>query len=113
LIGPFFGPALAGYIGAGTDWVISFGILTLFYGLSTILVLLFGYETYFIKGQECQRNTRLQSFFGIKTHNLPTLSTIAYWSKTLVVYIFKFPLLLTGIATMVNFCWPIGTPPSF
>ncbi|KAL3457189.1 polyamine transporter [Aspergillus heterothallicus] len=108
LIGPFAGPAIAGYIGAGSDWVVSFGILTLFYGLSTILVLIFGYETYFVKGQECQRNSRLQSFFGIKTHNLPTLPTVTYWTKTLIVYIFKFPMLLTGIATMVNFCWPIG-----
>ncbi|KAH8432916.1 putative MFS transporter [Aspergillus melleus] len=108
LIGPFLGPAIAGYIGAGSDWKTSFGILTLFYGLSTILILLFGYETYFVRGQECQRNSRILSMFGIKNHNLPVFSTITYWSKTLVVYIFKAPLLLTGIATMVNFCWPIG-----
>ncbi|KAL4792778.1 major facilitator superfamily domain-containing protein [Aspergillus venezuelensis] len=108
LIGPFLGPAIAGYIGAGTNWKVSFGMLTLFYGLSTILIFLFGYETYFVKGRQCQRNSRLQAIFGLKSHDLPVWSTVVYWTNTLVVYIFKFPLLLTGIATMVNFCWPIG-----
>jgi hypothetical protein len=46
--------------------------------------------------------------FGIKNHNLPVGRTLAYWTKILAIYIFKLPLLLTGIATMVNFCWPIG-----
>ncbi|KAL4983010.1 major facilitator superfamily domain-containing protein [Aspergillus falconensis] len=108
LIGPFLGPAIAGYTGARSNWKVSFGMLTLFYGLSTILIFLFGYETYFVKGRECQRNTRFQAIFGIRSHNLPVFSTVALWSKTLVVYIFKFPLLLTDIATMVNVCWPIG-----
>ncbi|CBF82176.1 hypothetical protein AN5284.2 [Aspergillus nidulans FGSC A4] len=108
LIGPFLGPAIAGYISAGSNWKVSFGMLTLFYGLSTILIFLFGHETYFVKGRQCQCNTRFQAIFGIKSHNLPVFSTVALWTKTLVVYIFKFPLLLTGIATMVNFCWPIG-----
>ncbi|GIC90468.1 putative MFS transporter [Aspergillus udagawae] len=75
------GPALAGYIGAGSNWKVSFGILTAFYALSTILIFLFG---------------------------RPVGRTLAYWTKILAIYIFKLPLLLTGIATMVNFCWPIG-----
>ncbi|GFF52093.1 hypothetical protein IFM46972_09453 [Aspergillus udagawae] len=102
------GPALAGYIGAGSNWKVSFGILTAFYALSTILIFLFGRETYYARGQQCQRNSRLQSMFGIKNHNLPVGRTLAYWTKILAIYIFKLPLLLTGIATMVNFCWPIG-----
>ncbi|KAK6828955.1 hypothetical protein RU639_003213 [Aspergillus parasiticus] len=108
LIGPFIGPALAGYIGAGSNWKVSFGILTVFYGISTILIFVFGYETYFVKGRQCQRNSRLQSILGIKNHNLPVGQTLGYWTKLLAIYIFKLPLLLTGIATMVNFCWPIG-----
>lgn len=108
LIGPFIGPALAGYIGAGSNWKVSFGILTVFYGISTILIFVFGYETYFVKGRQCQRNSRLQSILGIKNHNLPVGRTLGYWTKLLAIYIFKLPLLLTGIATMVNFCWPIG-----
>ncbi|OJI98584.1 hypothetical protein ASPVEDRAFT_80226 [Aspergillus versicolor CBS 583.65] len=108
LIGPFLGPCIAGYIGAGSNWSVSFGILTLFYGLSTVLIFAFGRETYFVKGRDCQRNSRLAAIFGIKSHNLPVLPTIGYSIKTLVIYIFKFPLLLTGISTMVNFCWPIG-----
>ncbi|BAE58752.1 unnamed protein product [Aspergillus oryzae RIB40] len=106
--GPFIGPALAGYIGAGSNWKVSFGILTVFYGISTILIFVFGYETYFVKGRQCQRNSRLQSILGIKNHNLPVGRTLGYWTKLLAIYIFKLPLLLTGIATMVNFCWPIG-----
>ncbi|KAJ5112931.1 hypothetical protein N7456_001465 [Penicillium angulare] len=43
LVGPFIGPAIAGYIGAGTNWRISFGVLTALYGLSTLLVVLFGW----------------------------------------------------------------------
>ncbi|RHZ70725.1 hypothetical protein CDV55_106914 [Aspergillus turcosus] len=108
LIGPFLGPALAGYIGAGSNWKVSFGILTAFYALSTILIFLLGHETYYVKGQQCQLNSRLQSMFGIKNHSLPAGRTLVYWTKVLALYTFKFPLLLTGIATMVNFCWPIG-----
>ncbi|PKX92340.1 putative MFS transporter [Aspergillus novofumigatus IBT 16806] len=108
LIGPFLGPALAGYIGAGSNWKASFGVLTAFYALSTVPIFLFGYETYYARGHQCQRNSRLQSMVGIKNHNLPVGRTLAYWTKTLAIHIFKFPLLLTGIATMVNFCWPIG-----
>ncbi|RAH47325.1 putative MFS transporter [Aspergillus brunneoviolaceus CBS 621.78] len=108
LVGPFLGPALAGYIGAGSNWKVSFGILTVFYGLSTLLVFVFGHETYYVPGRQYQRNSRLLSMVGVKNHNLPAGPTLLYWCKTMVIYIFKLPLLLTGIATMINFCWPIG-----
>ncbi|RAL07121.1 putative MFS transporter [Aspergillus homomorphus CBS 101889] len=108
LVGPFLGPALAGYIGAGSNWKVSFGILAVLYGLSTVLIFLFGYETYYVRGRQCQQNSRLLSMFGVRNHNLAPGPTLLHWCKTLVVYIFKTPLLLTGIATMVNFCWPIG-----
>ena len=84
-------------------------MLTLFYGLSTILIFLFGSETYFVPGQNAQRNSRLLSLFGIHTHNLSAIPTLWCWSKILIVYVLKLPLLLCGIATMVSFCWPIGT----
>ncbi|PYI32135.1 polyamine transporter [Aspergillus indologenus CBS 114.80] len=108
LVGPFLGPALAGYIGAASDWKVSFGILTVFYGLSTLLIFCFGHETYFVPGRQCQRNRRLLSMFGVRNHNVPAGPTLLYWCRTMLVYIFKAPLLLTGLATMVNFCWPIG-----
>ncbi|KAL4909166.1 hypothetical protein BDW74DRAFT_165777 [Aspergillus multicolor] len=85
LIGPFLGPAIAGYIGAGSDWVLSFGILTVLYGLSTIFIFPFGHGTYFAPGRECQRNTRLQAIFGNKSHDLPVLRMITLWTKTLLV----------------------------
>ncbi|OJJ95005.1 hypothetical protein ASPACDRAFT_55574 [Aspergillus aculeatus ATCC 16872] len=108
LVGPFLGPALAGYIRASGDWKVSFGILTVFYSLSTLLIFFFNYETYYVPGRQYQRNSRLLSMVGVKHHNLSAGPTLLYWCKTMVIYIFKLPLLLTGIATMVNFCWPIG-----
>ena len=48
LVGRTLFPALAGYILEGTgSWRDSFKILTGAYGFSTILILLFGYETYY------------------------------------------------------------------
>ncbi|RAH86727.1 hypothetical protein BO86DRAFT_394526 [Aspergillus japonicus CBS 114.51] len=108
LVLPSLGPALAGYIGAASDWKVSFGILTVFYGLSTVLIFCFGHETYFVPGRQCQRNRRLLPMFGVRNHNLPAGPTLLYWCGTMLVYIFKASLLLTGIVTMVNFCWPIG-----
>ncbi|KAI1831935.1 hypothetical protein DTO006G1_9429 [Penicillium roqueforti] len=107
LVGPFLGPAIAGYIGAGSDWRISFGVLTAIYGLSTVMVILFGYETYHKPGR-MNNQSRLASYFGIGNTLLPKVSTLIYWSRTVVVYVFKFPLLMTGIAILVTFTWPIG-----
>ncbi|KAJ5809094.1 uncharacterized protein N7503_001312 [Penicillium pulvis] len=106
LVGPFLGPAIAGYIGAGTNWRDSFGILTALYGLSTAMVLLFGRETFHVPGKPS--GSRIGSFFGVGNTELPKLATIADRSRTLIVYIFKLPLFLTGIAVMVTFTWPIG-----
>ncbi|KAJ6035779.1 hypothetical protein N7540_000058 [Penicillium herquei] len=106
LVGPFLGPAIAGYIDVGTNWRISFGILTALYGLSTAMVLLFGRETYYIPGQRSP--SRIGSYFGIGNTGLPKLTSLLAWSWTLVVYIFKFPLLFTGFAVLITFTWPIG-----
>lgn len=106
LVGPFIGPAIAGYIGAGTNWRISFGVLTALYGLSTLLVVLFGCETYYVPGKRAC--SRIRSYFGIGNTELPKLATLAYWCQTIVVYVFKFPLLMTGFAVLVTFLWPIG-----
>lgn len=113
LVGPFLCPAIAGYIGDATTWRISFAVLTALYALSTFLVLAFGRETYYTGNPP----SLLGSYFGIGNTKLPKLSTLGYWCKTLVVYVFKFPLLMTGMAILVTFTWPIGTsiltpPPS-
>lgn len=126
LVGPFLGPAIAGYIGAGSDWRTSFGVLTAIYGVSTAMVIFFGYETYHEPGRTAKQS-RLASYFGIGNTLLPKGSTLSYWSRTVVVYVFKFPLLMTGgygrsslqwhsltrilsigIAILVTFTWPIG-----
>lgn len=107
LVGPFLGPAIAGYIGAATNWVSSFGVLTSLYGLSTILVLLFGRETYYNPNKKSNPSL-LGSYFGIGNTDQPKLKTLGYWCKILAVYVFRFPLLMTGIAILVTFTWPIG-----
>ncbi|CAG8092752.1 unnamed protein product [Penicillium salamii] len=107
LVGPFLGPAIAGYIGAGTDWRTSFGVLTAIYGLSTMMVILFGYETNHVPEGKV-RSSRLTSYFGIGNTGLPKGTTLIYWSRKVVVYVFKFPLLMTGMTILVTFTWPIG-----
>ncbi|KGO67500.1 Major facilitator superfamily domain, general substrate transporter [Penicillium italicum] len=107
LVGPFLGPAIAGYIAAGSDWRTSFGVLTAIYGVSTAMVILFGYETYYEPGRTTKQS-RLASYFGSGNTTLPKGSTLSYWSRTVVVYVFKFPLLMTGMAILVTFTWPIG-----
>lgn len=94
LVGPFLGPAIAGYIGAGTNWRDSFGVLTALYGLSTLMVLLFGRETYYAPSKPVA--SRFGAYFGIGNTKLPKCSTLAYWCRKLVVYVFRFPLLMTG-----------------
>lgn len=106
MVGPFLGPALAGYIGAGTNWRDSFGVLTAIYGLSTLMVLVFGAETYYNPGKA--PTSRVGSYFGFGNTKLPKGSTLWHWCKVMVLYVFKFPLLMTGIAILVTFTWPIG-----
>jgi MFS family permease len=45
LIGPYLGPFLSGFIVEGLDWRNTFGVLAGFYGLSVIMIILFGDET--------------------------------------------------------------------
>lgn len=94
LVGPFLGPAIAGYIGAGTNWRDSFGVLTAIYGVSTFMVLAFGRETYYAPDKTPA--SRLGAYFGIGNTKLPKLAMLGYWCQKLVVYVFKFPLLMTG-----------------
>lgn len=107
MVGPFLGPAIAGYIGAGTNWRDSFGVLTAIYGLSTLTVLVFGAETYYNPGKA--PTSRVGSYFGVGNTKLPKGSTLWHWCEVMVLYVFKFPLLMTGIAILVTFTWPIGT----
>ncbi|EED15932.1 MFS transporter, putative [Talaromyces stipitatus ATCC 10500] len=118
LVGPFLGPAIAGYILVASQnrWIVSFGILTALYGLSTLLIMLFGYETYYDNHHNSHDNnkspmlTRIYSFIGLNnnTSHLVKRSTLLSESSTLLKLIFKLPLLLLGISVMINFCWPIG-----
>jgi hypothetical protein len=70
-------------------------VLTAIYGMSTVMVILFGYETYYKPGRTTNQS-RIASYFGIGNTLLPKGSTLRYWSRTVAVYVFKFPLLMTG-----------------
>ncbi|EEA22304.1 MFS transporter, putative [Talaromyces marneffei ATCC 18224] len=117
LIGPFLGPAIAGYILVASQyrWIIPFGVLTALYGVSTIMIMLFGHETYY-DHENSRPNIkrpmmkRIYSFIGLNNNNthLDRRTTLVSESSTLWKLIFRLPLLLTGINVMINFCWPIG-----
>ncbi|KIW62133.1 hypothetical protein, variant [Exophiala xenobiotica] len=109
LVGPFLFPALAGYILDGTgSWRDAFKVLAGFYGLSTILILAFGRETYYNKATGTQQTNRVKAFFGIGNTRLPKGATLSSSTVNIIKHIFTLPILLVGISTMVNFTWPIG-----
>lgn len=109
LVGPFLFPAIAGYILEGTgSWRDCFKVLTAFYGLSTILILTLGRETFYDKSTGTQQTNRVKAFFGIGNTNLPKGSTIASSTVNIIKLIFTPSLLLVGVSTMINFTWPIG-----
>jgi hypothetical protein len=113
---------LAGYIlvGSKDQWNISFGVLTALYAVSTLLIILFGHETYYNTNSSNSRHqlhpilSKLAPFIGLPSNNhitnLPKAKrdTLISQSATLAKLIFKLPLLLPGIGVMINFCWPIG-----
>jgi hypothetical protein len=76
--------------------MISFGALTALYGLSTVMIILFGYETHHRKGIANTSHSRLKSFVGVGSVVVPKTQTLLEQSKDLLVMIFNFPLLLTG-----------------
>lgn len=76
-----------------------------------------GYETYYHQDDATShRNNkhsmmnRVYSFIGLNNNNthLDKRSALVSESSTLLKLVFRLPLLLTGISTMINFCWPIG-----
>lgn len=98
LVGPFVGPALAGYLLQATGtWVGSFAVLAGLYAASTIAIAAFARETYYVRGQGTQEAPRWKSFFGLgNTGKLGKTATVVAQSKAVVVMIFRLPLLLVG-----------------
>jgi len=97
LVGPFMGPALAGYLGTAIDWRGAFAVLVALYAVSTILVLIFGRETYFDSSSGVTKGpTFVKSLLGkggALAVRRPSLSGTA---TTLIKCIFRIPLLLVG-----------------
>ncbi|OQV05682.1 hypothetical protein CLAIMM_10375 isoform 2 [Cladophialophora immunda] len=109
LVGPFLFPALAGYILQGTgSWRDCFKVLTGFYGFSTLMILAFGYETYYNRSTGVQQTNRVKSFLGIGNTNLPKAKTLSESTINIIKLTFTLPILLVGLSTMINFTWPIG-----
>lgn len=109
LIGPFLFPALAGYILEGTQsWRDCFKVLAGLYAFSTVMILVFGYETYHDRTSGAQQVSRVQTFFAIgNTQNPKTKLFSASMSNTMRL-MFAPPILLIGLSTMINCTWPIG-----
>jgi hypothetical protein len=63
--------------------------------MSTIMVILFGYETYYMPGKT-SGHSRLASHFGIGNTGLPKVPTLLYSCREVVTYVLRFPLLMTG-----------------
>lgn len=98
LVGPFLGPAIAGYILHGTGkWESSFAVLAGLYGASTLAILALGRETFYHKDLNTQEAPRWKSLLGLgNTGTLNKVSTIVEQSKALVIMIFTPPMLLVG-----------------
>lgn len=109
LVGPFLFPAIAGYILEGTgSWRDCFKVLTGLYGFSTLLILLFGRETYYNRASGTQQTNRVKAFFGVGNTKLPKRRTLASSTVNIVKLTLTPPILLVGLSTMINFTWPIG-----
>jgi MFS family permease len=109
LVGPFLGPALAGYLFEATSsWRAVFGILTGLYAISTLMVLAFARETYFNHQTHYHQNSRVHSFLAVRNTDLPKISTFTASIARINKLIITPPILLTGIATLILFTWPIG-----
>jgi MFS family permease len=97
IVGPFLGPALAGYLADAMDWHDTFAVLVFLYAISTILVVAFGKETYYAPNRgSAPAPTFLQSI----TSRGGTLAlyrpSFKLSSKITLKYIFVWPMLLCG-----------------
>jgi MFS family permease len=102
LVGPFLGPALAGYIQFGTaQWRDAFRVLAGLYGASTALVIVCGRETY-------RETPRVKAFSGIDNTGLPKAETVLASIRRVLLLALKPTMLLLGAATLILFMWPIG-----
>jgi MFS family permease len=98
LVGPFLGPALAGYLADAMNWRDAFAVLVGCYSVSTALVFVFGKETYY--APDCGPAPApgfvqsITSRGGALHLYRPSLYLSA---KTTLRYIFKWPMLLCGM----------------
>lgn len=97
LVGPFLGPALAGYLSTVINWRGAFGVLAGLYGFSTLIVLALGKETYYVPNEAVAKApTYLQSFLGKGGALEVARPSLVGTSVTLIKCIFYAPLLLVG-----------------
>jgi len=101
-LGQYFGqyptsPAISGYLSDALNWRSVFAILVGLYAVSTIMVLIFGRETYYVANAPVAKSpTFVESLTGkggALAIQRPSLSVTV---KELILYIFRLPLLLVG-----------------
>lgn len=109
LVGPYLGPGISGYLTNAMGWRGVSAVLVALYAVSTILVLLFGRETYYNPNAGLTRSPGLVESITARGGGIALQrASLAPTARELVIYIFKVPMLLVGIAAMVNSTWPIG-----
>ncbi|KAG9241113.1 putative MFS transporter [Calycina marina] len=109
LVGPFLGPALAGYLADALSWRGAFAVLAGLYGISTMIVLVLGRETYYVPNiGVLSAPTFIQSLIGQGGALAVRRPSFVKSAISTVRYIFVLPMLLVGFSVMINFTWPIG-----
>lgn len=103
IVGPFLGPALAGYLGDAMNWKDAFAVLAGCYIFSTILVIVFGKETYYAPNRGVAvAPTFLQSITARGGALALYRPSISHSAKTILKYIFVWPMLLCGELSFIQ-----------
>lgn len=114
LIGPFLGAFMSSLILSKLAWRPDFGILASMYGLSLLLVTLFGDETLYDRTQTEDRPKKgilgkvslLTGVHGARQTGRPTLASVLW--HIAIIQIKPHILLTTAGSTMILFMWVIG-----
>lgn len=88
---------MAGYINSKLSWEATFGVLAGLYGFSTVLVLVFGRETYYVTHKPISTApTFIESLLGQGGALAAERPSLARTATTLFKFIFRLPILLVG-----------------
>jgi MFS family permease len=97
ILGPFLGPFVSSFLLSKIDWRFDMGVLAMFYGVSTILVVLFGEETLYDREKSIKPTAGASKFSiligisGVKAEGQTSLLSV---TKHLAQLLIKPQLLL-------------------